>query len=50
MSINQRRQALRQRGDTIVEVMIVLAVLGLAIGIAYSTASRSLLGLLATEK
>lgn len=32
-----------QRGDTIVEVMIVLAVLGLAIGISYSTANRSLL-------
>ena len=32
-----------QRGDTIVEVMIVLAVIGLALGIAYSTANRSLL-------
>jgi prepilin-type N-terminal cleavage/methylation domain-containing protein len=32
-----------QRGDTIIEVMIVLAVLGLAIGIAYATANRSLL-------
>ena len=32
-----------ERGDTIVEVMIVLAILGLAIGIAYSTANRSLL-------
>jgi prepilin-type N-terminal cleavage/methylation domain-containing protein len=32
-----------QRGDTIVEVMVVLAVLGLAIGISYSTANRSLL-------
>src|ERR1700683_2675070 len=31
------------RGDTIVEVMVVLAVLGLAIGISYSTANRSLL-------
>jgi Tfp pilus assembly protein PilE len=30
-------------GDTIVEVMIVLAVLGLAISIAYATANRSLL-------
>jgi type II secretory pathway pseudopilin PulG len=29
-------------GDTIVEVMVVLAVLGLAIGISYATASRSL--------
>ncbi len=33
----------RDRGDTIVEVMIVLAVLGLAIGISYATANRSLL-------
>ncbi|HET7060453.1 MAG TPA: prepilin-type N-terminal cleavage/methylation domain-containing protein [Candidatus Saccharimonadales bacterium] len=32
-----------QSGDTIVEVMIVLAVLGLAIGISYATANRSLL-------
>ncbi len=31
------------RGDTIVEVMIVLAVLGLAIGISYATANRSLI-------
>ena len=31
------------RGDTIVEVIIVLAVLSLAITITYSTASRSLL-------
>ena|SRR5581483_11745898 len=30
-------------GDTIVEVMIVLAILGLAMGIAYATANRSLL-------
>lgn len=30
-------------GDTIIEVMVVLAVLGLAIGISYATASRSLL-------
>ena len=29
-------------GDTIVEVMVVLAVLGLAIGIAYATANGSL--------
>jgi prepilin-type N-terminal cleavage/methylation domain-containing protein len=32
-----------QRGDTIIEVMIVLAILGLAISIAYATANRSLL-------
>lgn len=37
-----RRQPLTARGDTIVEVMIVLAVLGLAIGISYATANRSL--------
>lgn len=34
---------LNNRGDTIVEVLIVLAVLGLAIGISYATANRSLL-------
>src|SRR5579884_937422 len=34
---------LNSRGDTIVEVMIVLAILGLAISIAYSTANRSLM-------
>ncbi len=34
---------LNMRGDTIIEVMIVLAVLGLAISISYSTANRSLL-------
>lgn len=31
------------RGDTIVEVIMVLAVLGLAISISYATANRSLL-------
>lgn len=31
-----------QKGDTIVEVMIVLAILGLALSIAYTTANRSL--------
>lgn len=36
-------KALKSRGDTIIEVMIVLTVLGLAISIAYATASRSLL-------
>jgi prepilin-type N-terminal cleavage/methylation domain-containing protein len=35
--------SLDQAGDTIVEVMVVLAVLGLAISISYATASRSLL-------
>lgn len=34
---------LTSRGDTIVEVMIVLAVLGLAISICYATANRSLM-------
>jgi prepilin-type N-terminal cleavage/methylation domain-containing protein len=33
----------QQAGDTIVEVMVVLAVLGLAISISYTTANRSLL-------
>ncbi len=37
------RRSRGQSGDTIVEVMIVLAVLGLAIGISYATANRSLL-------
>lgn len=32
-----------QTGDTIIEVMIVLAVLGMAIGVSYATANRSLL-------
>lgn len=42
MSLNKlfRRS---QRGDTIVEVMVVLAVLALALGISYATADRSLL-------
>jgi prepilin-type N-terminal cleavage/methylation domain-containing protein len=35
--------SINQRGDTIIEVLIVLAVLGLAIGISYATANRSLL-------
>jgi len=32
-----------QAGDTIVEVMVVLAILGLALSISYATANRSLL-------
>jgi prepilin-type N-terminal cleavage/methylation domain-containing protein len=32
-----------QSGDTIVEVMVVLAILGLAISVSYATANRSLL-------
>jgi prepilin-type N-terminal cleavage/methylation domain-containing protein len=46
MSLSEVRKAVSirdSRGDTIVEVMVVLAVLGLAIGIAYATANRSLL-------
>ena len=39
----KRIKDLSQRGDTIIEVMIVLAVLGLAISICYATANRSLL-------
>lgn len=33
----------QQAGDTIIEVLVVLAVLGLAIGISYATATRSLM-------
>lgn len=32
-----------EKGDTIVEVLVVLAVLGLALSVAYATANRSLL-------
>lgn len=39
----RRRKFVGQGGDTIVEVMIVLAVLGLALGVSYATANRSLL-------
>lgn len=39
----RRIKTLNRRGDTIVEVMVVLTVLGLAIGIAYATANSSLL-------
>lgn len=38
-----RLKTLAEQGDTIVEVMMVLAVLGLAISISYATANRSLL-------
>jgi len=37
------QKKLHSRGDTIIEVMIVLAVLGLALSIAYATANKSLL-------
>src|SRR4051812_23657601 len=41
---------LNAAGDTIVEVMVVLAVLGLAISIAYATANRSLLNARQAQK
>lgn len=41
--LSLKQSSLGERGDTIVEVMIVLAVLGMAIGISYATANRSLL-------
>lgn len=40
MSVQKRR--LNQYGDTIVEVLIALVVIGMAISLAYGTASRSL--------
>jgi type II secretory pathway pseudopilin PulG len=42
MKVVMPLRPLRQVGDTIVEVIIVLAVLGLAISISYATANRSL--------
>lgn len=42
MRITKKSLGLNQLGDTIIEVMVVLAVLGLAIGISYATANRSL--------
>ncbi|MDB5170701.1 MAG: hypothetical protein JWO35_395 [Candidatus Saccharibacteria bacterium] len=39
-----------QRGDTIVEVMIVLAVLGTAISISYATANKSLMATRAAQE
>ncbi len=41
---------LNQVGDTIVEVMVVLAILGSAIGISYATANRSLLNVRQAEE
>lgn len=38
----KRLKVSNARGDTIVEVLIVLAVLGLAIGVSYATANSSL--------
>lgn len=40
----------RESGDTIVEIMIVLAILGFAISIAYSTATKSLLASRAAQE
>lgn len=41
---------LNQAGDTIVEVLIVLAILGLAMGVSYATANRSLLNVRQAEE
>ena len=38
----KRFHKLNERGDTIIEVMIVLAILGLSLGISYATASSAL--------
>lgn len=38
------------KGDTIVEVMVVLAILGLALGVAYATANNSLLDVRQAEE
>lgn len=48
LSRNVRR--LNHAGDTIVEVLVVLAVLGLAIGISFATANRSLLATRAAQE
>jgi prepilin-type N-terminal cleavage/methylation domain-containing protein len=42
--MNILNRSSKQRGDTIVEVLIVLAVVGLALAVSYSIANRSLLG------
>ena len=42
--MNNRRK-LQQRGDTIVEILIVLAVIGMALSTSYAIANRSLLGI-----
>ncbi len=49
MSVKHLKR-LKNRGDTIVEVMIVLTILGLAIGIAYATANSSLLDIRQAEE
>jgi type II secretory pathway pseudopilin PulG len=41
---------MESNGDTIIEVLVVLAVLGLAIGISFATANRSLLATRAAQE
>jgi prepilin-type N-terminal cleavage/methylation domain-containing protein len=43
MQLKRYHRNLHQAGDTIVEVIIVLAIFGLALSICYATANRSLL-------
>jgi prepilin-type N-terminal cleavage/methylation domain-containing protein len=50
LSAAKRPRTLDRRGDTIVEVLVVLAVLGLAIGISFATANRSLLATRAAQE
>jgi hypothetical protein len=47
---NPFKRHLGEGGDTIVEVMIVLAVLGLAMSISYATANKSLLATRAAQE
>jgi type II secretory pathway pseudopilin PulG len=48
--IYKRSKKLGNRGDTIIEIMIVLSVLGFAIGVTYATANRSLLNVRQAEE
>lgn len=41
--LNRLRTARNQSGDTIIEVMVVVAILGLAFSIAYATANASVI-------
>jgi prepilin-type N-terminal cleavage/methylation domain-containing protein len=50
MSFVRRLRLGNHRGDTIVEVMVVLAILGMAVGISYSTANNSLLDIRQSEE
>ena len=45
-----RRFAPSQAGDTIVEVLVVLAILGLTLGVSYATANHSLLATRSAEE